>query len=84
MLKLLTIVAVGAFEIIKSVKPQFPKRLKPCPDIDRRLLETCAELSANFPQFDFLNELSSNSKLLADTLLQLMSFKYLCFVDKSI
>ena len=42
---------VNSFEIINSVKTQFPKRLKPCPDIDSRLLETCAELSNNFPQF---------------------------------
>ena len=50
----------NSFEIIKSVKPQFPKLLKPCPDIDSRLLETCAELSNNFPQFEFLNELRVN------------------------
>lgn len=57
MLKLLTIVAVGAFEIIKSVKPQFPKLLKPCPNIDSRLLDTANLLSTNFPQF----QLSSNN-----------------------
>ena len=42
---------VNSFEIINSVKPQFPKLLKPCNNIDIRLLETCAELSKNFPQF---------------------------------
>jgi len=42
---------VNSFEIINSVKTQFPKRLKPCSDIDSRLLETCIELSNNFPQF---------------------------------
>ena len=42
---------VNSFEIINSVKPQFPKLLTPCHNIDIRLLETCAELSNNFPQF---------------------------------
>ena len=57
MLKLLLIVAaVQSFEIIKSVKPQFPKLLKPCPNIDQRLLDTVTELSKNFHQF----KLSSN------------------------
>jgi hypothetical protein len=51
LLKLLTVVAVSAFEIINSVKPQSPKLLKPCPDIDNRLLETVRELSNHFPQF---------------------------------
>jgi len=51
MLKLLLIVAaVQSFEIIKSVKPQFPKLLKPCPNIDQRLLDTVTELSKNFPR----------------------------------
>ena len=55
MLKFL-MVGVSAFEIINSVKPQFPKMLKPCPNIDNRLLDTVTELSNNFPQF----QLSSN------------------------
>ena len=57
MLKLLTIVAVGAFEIIKSVRPQFPKLLKLCPNVDSRLLDTANLISTNFPQF----RLSSNN-----------------------
>jgi len=48
---LLNYVSTFAFEIIDSVNPQFPKRLKPCPNIDIRLLQTCDELSNNFPQF---------------------------------
>lgn len=52
MLKFLMIVAaVQSFEIITSVKPQSPKLLKPCPDIDQRLLDTVSELSNNFKQF---------------------------------
>jgi len=50
-------VGVSAFEIITSVKPQFPKLLKPCPNIDIRLLETVSDLSNNFKQF----KLSSNN-----------------------
>lgn len=42
---------VNSFKIINYVKPQFPKLLTPCNNIDIRLLETCAELSKNFPQF---------------------------------
>ena len=61
MMKLLILNILGlivpAFEIINSVKPQFPKLLKPCPNIDNRLLETVNELSNNFPQF----QLSSNN-----------------------
>jgi hypothetical protein len=58
MLKLLLLIVgvVGAFEIIKSVKRQFPKLIKPCPSIDIRLLDTVTELSNNFKQF----QLSSN------------------------
>jgi hypothetical protein len=57
MLKLLSLlVSVGAFEIIDYVKPQFPKLLKPCSNIDQRLLDTVTELSTNFHQF----KLSSN------------------------
>lgn len=56
LLKLLMVVA-GAFEIINSVKPQSPKLLKPCPNVDSRLLETCVELSNHFKQF----QLSSNN-----------------------
>jgi len=51
MLRLLVIVAVGAFEIINSVKPQYPKLLKSCPNIDSRLLDTANAVSINFPQF---------------------------------
>ena len=36
---------VNSFEIINYVKPQFPKLLTPCPNIDIRLLEKCSELS---------------------------------------
>lgn len=42
---------VNSFEIINSVKPQFPKLLKPCPNIDTRLLTISNEISNNFPQF---------------------------------
>jgi len=58
MLKFLLIIVavVQSFEIINSVKPQFPKMLKPCPDIDKRLSDIVTELSTNFPQF----KLSSN------------------------
>ena len=42
---------VNSFEIINSVNLQFPKLLKPCPDIDNRLLDTVSELSNNFKQF---------------------------------
>ena len=42
---------VNSFQIINSVKPQFPKLLKPCPNIDNRLLDTVNELSNNFKQF---------------------------------
>ena len=52
MLKFLLLnILTFAFEIIDSVKPQFPKLLKPCPNINTILLETCDELSNNFPQF---------------------------------
>ena len=55
MLKLLILNILGlivqSFEIIASVKPQFPKLLKPCPNIDSRLLDVSNELSTNFPQF---------------------------------
>ena len=60
MMKLLILNILGliapAFEIINSVKPQFPKLLKPCPNIDNRLLETVNELSNNFPQFQLSSE----------------------------
>ena len=60
MMKLLILNILGlivpAFEIINSVKPQFPKLLKPCPNIDNRLLETASELSNNFPQFQLSSE----------------------------
>ena len=42
---------VNSFDIIKSVKPQFPKLLKPCPNIDNRLLDMANEISDNFNQF---------------------------------
>jgi hypothetical protein len=42
---------VNSFEIINSVKPQFPKLLTPCPNIDTRLLTISNEISNNFPQF---------------------------------
>jgi hypothetical protein len=42
---------VNSFEIIDSVKPQFPKLLKPCHNIDSRLLTISNELSNNFPYF---------------------------------
>lgn len=52
---------VIAFEIINSVKPQFPKLLKPCPNIDNRLLETVNELSNNFPQFQLSRNKTSRN-----------------------
>lgn len=48
---LLQSIFVNSFEIIGYVKPQFPKLLTPCSNIDIRLLETCDELSKNFPHF---------------------------------
>lgn len=42
---------VNSFEIINSVKTQFPKLLTPCPNIDTRLLTISNEISNNFPQF---------------------------------
>jgi hypothetical protein len=47
---------VNSFEIINSVKPQFPKLLKPCNNIDIRLLTISNELSNNFPQFQLSDE----------------------------
>ena len=49
---------VNSFEIINYVKPQFPKLLTPCPNIDIRLLEKCSELSKNFPKFQ-LNDVNA-------------------------
>lgn len=53
---LLIVAVVQSFEVIPSVKRQFPKLLKPCSNIDQRLLDTVTELSTNLPQF----KLSSN------------------------
>ena len=43
---------VNAFQIIDDVNPQFPKLIKPCPEIDNRLLDTTNKLSTNFPRFE--------------------------------
>ena len=86
MMKLLVLNILGfliapAFEIINYVKPQFPKLLKPCPNIDSRLLDVSNEISDNFPNFK-LSDRNSTSGYICNQ--QSDNFGYTSILQNSI